>query len=608
MGALWIWLAVVAMGDAALLSDEEYYQMPKLFQLDDYDECLARPGGAFCVGSFELAGRTNTHLMHLITQYTDNRYHFNRSRIHRGLCVTTTCAHIDHALLPRRFEACVDNITRSHGLEAHLYHLDYCETAQSPPRMPIDEVDLGFLGLVMVILAANVIGTVYDLLRNPDNKPNRLLMPWSLRVNWNRLTASYEDGDPRLNHLNPVHGMKCMTLIFVMLAHSVIVYHMAYIYNPQFLEIASQNPMSTILHNGSVIVQTFITLSSFLLAYNLLLHLENKQGSALKLFPKVVFQRIARITPVHMFVVGVAATWWRFASSGPLWSMVEGESARCRAKWWAQALYIHNFVKADDKCLLQTWFLAVDMQLYIAVALLTLSLARRRALAERALAALLLLSVAANFLVAYMWNLKPILYVTYPELMRHQYTGEPSFNWLYTAPWGSLPASLLGLYAAFVYYRLQKDGVKLDEKLWYRLTYRLAIVGIPTWIMAGYVIQRATSRPAVALYAALDRPVFALIIVICMIGFFYRIDAPIWRLLTWRGWQVLSRMSLSILMVHWGFNLTQMAIKTTLSRASIYEIGGHWFTTIFMTYLTSLPLHLLVELPLQRFLQALFTR
>ncbi|CAK1590081.1 unnamed protein product [Parnassius mnemosyne] len=79
------------------------------------------------------------------------------------------------------------------------------------------------------------------------------------------------------------------------------------------------------------------------------------------------------------------------------------------------------------------------------------------------------------------------------------------------------------------------------------------------------------------------------------------------RFLSWGGWRPLSRMSLPILLVHWSYNLTQIAVKTNLTRSSIFEIGGHCFVTIFMTYVTSLPLHLLIELPMMRFFKALFS-
>lgn len=63
-----------------------------------------------------------------------------------------------------------------------------------------------------------------------------------------------------------------------------------------------------------------------------------------------------RILPVYIFVVGFVTTWWRHASDGPLWTpLVEAECSRCRDKWWSQFLFLNNFYKPDEKCLIQTW-------------------------------------------------------------------------------------------------------------------------------------------------------------------------------------------------------------------------------------------------------------
>ncbi|CAK1590078.1 unnamed protein product [Parnassius mnemosyne] len=146
-------------------------------------------------------------------------------------------------------------------------------------------------------------------------------------------------------------------MYLVMLAHTLIAYNMSYLQNPQFLEQASQHPLSMLLHNGSVIVQTFILLSSFLLAYNQLIDSEkDPKKLSLRELPRIFFNRIARITPLNVFMVGLTATWWRHMSDGPLWiPFIEKECAQCRDKWWAQFLYINNFIEPDKKCLIQTW-------------------------------------------------------------------------------------------------------------------------------------------------------------------------------------------------------------------------------------------------------------
>ncbi|XP_046963658.1 O-acyltransferase like protein-like [Vanessa cardui] len=592
------------------ITDEQYYSMPRLFELDDYDECQASRG-AFCVGSFHLSSQKYSRLLNMIQTVSEDKHKFNHSVVHRGYCVNTTCAHISGEYLPDVFEECVHNLTKTkYKLDAKLLSLDNCKTSASPPTMPLDVYDLIFACVAGLILIANLVGTAYELFRSSDEKPNRFLMAWSLISSWRRLTASYDKEDSRLDALTPVHGMKAMTLILVILAHSIIAHHMTYIHNPQFLEQGNRHPLSTLLYNGTTVVQTFIILSSFLLAYNVLLSLDTdpKKKLNFQIWWQMILHRIVRIMPLNMFVIGLCATWWRFSSDGPLWSsLVEAETARCRRKWWTHVLFINNLVSPDDRCLIQTWFLAVDMQLYVITSLLLIFLARRPTIAIKILATLFVLAVIANFYLAYYLNLKSILFIARPELIRAQYTGVPSFNWQYAAAWGSLPAALLGLLLAFVHRVVTTSSYQLQQNKCYRVLYRLSVPSILLWIMCGYFVRDSPSKTAVTLYTAVDRPVFSVIMVTAMLGFFLKVDRLYWHVLTWRIWHILSRMSLSVLLVHWCYNLTFLAIKTNLARVSVFEIGGHIFTSIVMTYVTSLPLYLMVEIPAQKVLQLLYT-
>ncbi|XP_013147279.1 PREDICTED: nose resistant to fluoxetine protein 6-like [Papilio polytes] len=611
MGVLWyMFIVTLATGNALELTNEQYHQLPQLFQLDDYEACLSQRRGVFCLATFDLLPASNKQLFNVIQQFSEDRTNFNHTRIHRGYCVSARCSHIDEVSLNRRFVKCVSNITKNtYGLDTKLATLEYCKTTKSPSTKPIDELDVTFAYISGFILLMNVIGTIYDLIRNPDHKPNRYLMTFSFAENWKRLTESYENGDSRLSSLQAIHGMKAITLIFVMMAHSVITYHTAYILNPRFIENGNRHPMSILLHNGTVVVQTFILLSSFLYAYNMFIYIENnpKKQLNLSMFPNSVLNRLSRILPVYIFVVGFVTTWWRHASDGPLWTpLVEAECSRCRDKWWSQFLFLNNFYKPDEKCLIQTWFLAVDFQLYVLAVFLTLVLGPSLRSAIKILSGLLVFSVAMNFGIAYYWDLKSVLFVTNVETIRSLYYGVPSFKWIYMAPWTSLPSSLLGLIAAFLLYHWQQNNYDPKESLICRILYRSSVPFIFISIISGYFIRDTQSQLVTAMYTAIDRPLFSLMIVVALLGFTYKIDSLWWQFLSWSGWRPLSRMSLSILLVHWCYNLTQTAIKTDLARTSIYEVGGHWFVTIFMTYVTSLPVHLLVELPLQRFLKAVF--
>lgn len=62
-------------------------------------------------------------------------------------------------------------------------------------------------------------------------------------------------------------------------------------------------------------------------------------------------------------------------------------------------------------------------------------------------------------------SMSHFIYMTYclPSALQTMYAGIPSFAWLYQAPWGSLPACLVGLLLAFLHYELQEAGVKLSD-------------------------------------------------------------------------------------------------------------------------------------------------
>lgn len=55
-----------------------------------------------------------------------------------------------------------------------------------------------------------------------------------------------------------------------------------------------------------------------------------------------------RTTPTYALIVAFNATWLRHMGHGPYWSHYIGrESEYCRRKWWANVLYIDNFIDLD---------------------------------------------------------------------------------------------------------------------------------------------------------------------------------------------------------------------------------------------------------------------
>ncbi|CAH4030679.1 unnamed protein product [Pieris brassicae] len=591
------------------ITDDLYYTMPPLFQLDNYDACLVR-NATFCLGSFHLSAPDDNQLNSLLQWVSSNaRHRFNHTQLHRGLCLSTSCINVSNTPMSpeQQFQQCVNNVTRSqYGLEASMLRLDYCKDAQTPASVPLDVADDIFLALCIALLSANILGTLYDIFRHKTNKGNQLLLSWSLISNYRNFTHIYPNEDTIVSRFNSIHGIKSFILQLIILAHSVIAIHMAYVYNTKSLETLRRHPALMILMNGSQGVQPFIVLSSFIFVHNFLLLDERyKKRSPVLIFFVFLLRRIARILPLYMFMVGFTATWSRFIADGTMWiPIMEKEAQVCRMKWWSHALFINNLYRPDDRCLVQTWFIAVDMQLYALSIVLAIALTRWTKVVIKIIPLLFLVTILCNFVAAYTFNLKAGLYLSNPEYLKKLHYGMPSFKWMYAAPWASLPASLLGIATAYLYYEMRNNKIDLNKYKWFKIIYRASVPGLFGWIYAGYFLPDEPSRLLSAVYAAFDRPIICIIFCIVLLGFIYRIDNIYWRAMSWSGWQILGRMSLCILMIHWTFNLMQIALQTNVKEVSVLQHIGHWLVTVLMTYLTSIPLHLLVEIPVQKFLRA----
>lgn len=61
---------------------------------------------------------------------------------------------------------------------------------------------------------------------------------------------------------------------------------------------------------------------------------------------------------------------------GPMWRVFIEHGINCEAHWWKSLLYVQNYVNPDAICLAHTWYLSVDMQLYLVAPLLAYLLYR----------------------------------------------------------------------------------------------------------------------------------------------------------------------------------------------------------------------------------------
>ncbi|XP_045769955.1 O-acyltransferase like protein-like [Maniola jurtina] len=601
-------LVAAAAAAAREINEDDQIRLPRLFHLDNYERCLGPRDGLYCMGTVRMSADKPSAAFNFIKDYSSDSQNFDRTLVHRGYCLSSRCPskEVNRTL---RFERCIEQQALSPGIRASLESIS-CKTHEDlrVKQRGMDTPQRIMLGVIVVILFFNVIGTLYHLATNGEGK-SKLLKAWSIQSNFARLTATYEDGDPRLSALSPIQGVRVLLLSLVIMTHAAEIQYKVHLYNPEYFERVLQQSVTMLIRNGSALTQLFIVISNFLFAYSMLLYSKNSQKQlGLAQLPMCILHRLARIIPVHLLLVGFAATWWRQTGDGPQWELTVGaESDICRKKFWTHALFLHNFIYPDEHCLLPTWFLAVDMQLYIVAAFLTLYLMQKKKRQIPILATLFIASCVMNFALAYVNEWKSLLYIMVPENVRQTFRGISSFSQFYTAPWGSLPACFMGLLTAHVHFDLQEQGYKISKHKWFEWMFHLTLPLYMAWILAGNAILEHTTHVATAAYVAIERPSFALLAAFTLLGIANNIDGRLRRAWAWRGWATIGRMSLSIMMLHWLVNVYIVGTRRTLTEASVMSISSDMLGTMFWTTLLALPVTLLVESPILRSCTALLS-
>ncbi|CAH0713386.1 unnamed protein product, partial [Brenthis ino] len=600
------------------LTDEQYYAMPRLFELDDYPSCVGTRG-TYCLGSFELSPIGKNQLFSIMQRFSANWVdNFNHTRLHRGVCLSRRCAsppsHVHD--LGTWLESCVNASTVSgYNLTASLYHLDYC-TKGKEPSPSFSTSEKGFAVLVALLITFTVISTILDTMLSVESKKDYgWALSWSLTYSWRRLTAPAQLSGA--TDLRVFDGLRVLCMLSVIVEHVCWLGTQVYIGDTRYVELNRRSEDAMLLANSTIMVQIFFLMASFLLAHKLLE--EQKRGSSVLTFFKMMFNRIIRVSPSYFIVVWFATTWWERLGDGPQWrSLVRSEANICRQKWWTQFLYVSNLVNTDEKCLIQTWYLAADMQLYALALALTLALRGRRGSpggapgdspAEGArgalpvLGALCAATLAGNFAVAYVLRIVPTIIVHNPELIRASYKGEASFDWMYTSPQSNAAGTLAGLLLAHLH--CSGVGRRLAQRRVFRI---VSVCAAPAaallLVLLGPLGTVSVGDPGgaprlyAAALAAAERPAFAALVAVALLGALNGVKSP------WARWlslgAPLARLSFGALLLHMLLIKSFLASRFAPPHLDRQIVYIEWFGVSALSYLAATPLALLVELPAQR--------
>ncbi|KAF9405672.1 hypothetical protein HW555_013694 [Spodoptera exigua] len=594
----------------------EYDRMPAKYKGDSYDKCHWDDNAIYCFAELKLVPDTSSPLFTMIQEYSaHNTTHFDYTKLVRGVCVTQTCTHLYNKTAPYNIndtdigdaiEECVnESLIKDYGLKIKMIRY-FCN--QPPKDKPLDTVDYVVGIICLIIILANVIGTVYEPFGGKRKDfLSRFLVGFSIRYNWRKLVAPVARGqDPRLKRLKGIHGMRALSIGLVIMAHSILAC-VAFIDNPIYFEKLYKTSALKVIFNGMTIMQTFLVMSGFLLVYNSLLHAE-KSKITFMTFPKYILLRWLRLTPAYAVYLGLTITWMRYLTDGPLWQEVIGNEVRdCKKYWWTNLLYINNYFD-DSQCMQHTWYIATDTQLYCVGALVYVLCSTPRS-RKIVLPLLFVAGLIIPGVITYMLNLDGTL-IASPEAIHSLFLNEPTFNYTYRRGHTNLAGYTIGLSVGYLVYRWQKNGVDMTRFRKYRYLVLVLVVVGTSVVYAGSIFFEDVPRHSIYLrvaFSSLHKPVFGLIIALALVIFIFKIDDICRRIVEWQGWTVPSRISYSAYLIHVAFIRHFVSYQTTIWHTTFVLMQQMIVGFVLASFLTALPFYLIVEAPLSNMIKLLIS-
>ncbi|XP_046383567.1 nose resistant to fluoxetine protein 6-like [Ischnura elegans] len=600
----------------------------------NFDECLAiettsgtHPMSAkYCLSSvrlrlpasLELENHKHQLIWHKIKNSTLIPYHKRRDLLYWGLCIPSSCSaldlqiHLQHSLEPFAAalggEAVVgsdidelDGPTISVTVEeSHCQRGDTDGPQSRSKPLTTGEIIVGCwfaLALLLVIggtgydVYQRTFGTKEDQFKN-KGAMEKYLLCFSAYANGLKLFED-EVSDNPLQFLN---GAKFYSICLIIMGHRIFFSLGGPIMNSQYVEQFYNSFEVVILLGGTIVVDTFFTISGCLLSFIILT--EYKKYKSQLSIPILYINRFIRLTPLYMAVVGLYATLLPRISSGPMWPQrIKVESDRCSNNWWTNLLYINSFVKPEDMCMLQSWYLSSDMQLFVLGAPLALLLAKRPNLGKIVLAAFLIISSIIPFVLTYVLSLEPIFPV-YMETVKDLLANE-AYLTTYVPTYMRGSPYFIGMLMGYLIYDHRQRKVTISP-----VTAVIGYVLCTSAMMAPILISWLFYTPLwtynplwAAFYASLHR-----------ISWSGGIGWGIYALTTEYGWLFgrffgwkrifpLGRLTYSAFLVHCGLQLIDVASLRAPLYLSIYNMTLSVMADTILSFLLGFFMSILFEAP-----------
>ncbi|XP_072152288.1 nose resistant to fluoxetine protein 6 isoform X2 [Bemisia tabaci] len=468
------------------------------------------------------------------------------------------------------------------------------------------------LAVFCMIILFVILSTIFDLwlrsYRGPCystlNKGPRAILAFSAYSNAQRLFNT----DSQPDTISCINGLRFLSITWVCLGHRVKYTAQLPATNlTSLLQFIKNWPTMAIL-NATLAVDTFFVISGLLNAY-VFLGFVNKRSSLTTIWFSSLVKRYLRLTPAYAAMIAFTATIFYKMGDGPLWEQLAGqEKEACQEYWWTNLLYFNNYYHTEKLCMMQSWYLSADTQLYILSIFLLYFLKNYRWVGFMLLSILMGVSVAIPFAVSYEEKIRAPIPLTrdMERVDREMAVG-------YFPTHMRTSSYLVGITAGYILHRI-KTG-KWSENLVTSFTLRRAFIWIITtsMMMSALFLCYWMFQPEVpylwfysSFYIAVHRLAWAIGVAWIILDSTFHKNGVVNRFLSNKFFMPLGRLTYCIYLTHIVVIIHKLGTARQPAYISAYDTFHETIGDIIISIVLATILSLLFESPIMVLEKTLF--
>ncbi|XP_057656154.1 uncharacterized protein LOC130893795 isoform X4 [Diorhabda carinulata] len=328
--------------------------MPPLFDMDDYSSCNKNETNFFCnVQAKLIVPHANQNIINLIRKFSDDPMTYDRSIVHRALCVPQDKIRTDSTLYAYSNNLVNRNLQK-YNLTAEV---DDSICVEMKTSYNIYDYLVAIIGIVYLLLV--LFATYYEKKQNVKglerDRRNNFLSNLSLYHTWRKRTTAPTNIDYK--KLSNLQGIRFFSMIILILIHVNLLYLFFYISNPVEVERINASKFITPFRCvGAFAVLPFFLFSSWLLTVQVHNIIEKYGELSLKNVGILIINRYARLMFTFVVLLAFIQPSWFMNISGPCsFSLLVLNRNSCRRNWLKSILLISNYDYIFDIPLTLLW-------------------------------------------------------------------------------------------------------------------------------------------------------------------------------------------------------------------------------------------------------------